>query len=363
MNTQFQFVIRAVRHLFGGLVGAGSILLIASSAQAQNLFVSLSGNGTIIEFTNGVASQQGTFASGLSGPAALAFDSAGDLFESDNGSGTIIEFTNGVAAQQGTFATGLYPNGLAFNSAGDLFEANENGGGVGSIIEFTNGIAAEQGTYATGVGNPYNIAIDSAGDLFLTRQGSQNIIEITPGGVRSTVGNSSAFYPAGLACDSAGDLFVSENSSGIICEFVNNGGTLNSTPITVASGLHSPAGLAFDSAGNLFEADSGSGNIYEFTNNAGTLSSNAVTFASGLNGPVALAFAPKPKLSVSIKMFAGIIMNNGQIGSNYLIQTTSNLSTSNWVTLTNVTLPTNPYIYIDYSSYTNSQQFYRVQPQ
>jgi hypothetical protein len=66
---------------------------------------------------------------------------------------------------------------------------------------------------------------------------------------------------------------------------------------------------------------------------------------------------------VSIKMFAGIILNNGNIGSNYLIQATANLASSNWTTLTNVTLPSQPYIYIDYSSYTNSQQFYRVQPQ
>jgi hypothetical protein len=59
-------------------------------------------------------------------------------------------------------------------------------------------------------------------------------------------------------------------------------------------------------------------------------------------------------------MFAGIIINNGQIGSNYLIQATANLSTSNWTTLTNVTLPSQPYIYIDYSSPTNNQRFYRA---
>lgn len=66
--------------------------------------------------------------------------------------------------------------------------------------------------------------------------------------------------------------------------------------------------------------------------------------------------------SVDIKMFAGTIVN-GPLGSNYLIQATTDLSTSNWVTLTNVALPTQPYIYIDYSSYTNTQRFYRAVPQ
>jgi N-acetylneuraminic acid mutarotase len=79
-------------------------------------------------------------------------------------------------------------------------------------------------------------------------------------------------------------------------------------------------------------------------NAAGSVTSLAVTLAS-----------------VDIKMFAGVIVN-GPLGSNYLIQATSNLMSS-WTTLTNVALPTQPYIYIDYSSPTNRQQFYRAVPQ
>jgi hypothetical protein len=62
--------------------------------------------------------------------------------------------------------------------------------------------------------------------------------------------------------------------------------------------------------------------------------------------------------TVDIKMFAGVIVN-GPLGSNYLIQATSDLLSS-WTTLTNVALPTQPFIYIDYSSPTNSKQFYRL---
>jgi hypothetical protein len=62
-----------------------------------------------------------------------------------------------------------------------------------------------------------------------------------------------------------------------------------------------------------------------------------------------------------IQMFAGVILY-GPLGSNYLIQACSNLSSS-WVTLTNIALPTQPYIYIDYSSPGNGQQFYRAIPQ
>jgi DNA-binding beta-propeller fold protein YncE len=131
MKTPFNFSMRAACDSFGRMVCAGAVMLIASSAQAQNLFVADS-NGTINEFTPGGV--QSTFAS-LSIPFGLAFNSAGNLFVA-GGAGDIYEFTpDGV---QSTFASGLSgPQGLAFNSAGNLFVADLGGGGT--INEFTPG--------------------------------------------------------------------------------------------------------------------------------------------------------------------------------------------------------------------------------
>jgi hypothetical protein len=74
---------------------------------------------------------------------------------------------------------------------------------------------------------------------------------------------------------------------------------------------------------------------------------------SATSQPVMLA-------SVDLQMFAGVVVN-GPLGSNYLIQATPTVQT-NWVTLTNLALPTQPYVFIDYSSPTNRQQFYRAVP-
>jgi hypothetical protein len=63
--------------------------------------------------------------------------------------------------------------------------------------------------------------------------------------------------------------------------------------------------------------------------------------------------------TVDIRMFAGIIIN-GAVGTNYTIQSTPALSPSNWTTLSNIALPSLPYIYIDFSSITNPTQFYRA---
>ena len=78
MKTKFKSIIRNACHSFGGMVCAGAFMLIASSAQAQNLFESDWGGGTINEFTPG--GTKSTFASGLVAPEGLAFNSAGDLF-------------------------------------------------------------------------------------------------------------------------------------------------------------------------------------------------------------------------------------------------------------------------------------------
>src|SRR5579859_739742 len=94
-----------------GTAFAGAVLLLASSAPAQNLFVSGS-SGNIYEFTPGGV--QSTFASNP-GAAGLAFNSVGNLFVANNANGSIYEYTPGGV--ESTFATGLPgATGLAFRS-------------------------------------------------------------------------------------------------------------------------------------------------------------------------------------------------------------------------------------------------------
>src|SRR5208282_717048 len=186
MKTKFKSSIRATCHLFGGAVCAGAVMLISTSAQAQNLFVSdyandTVGSGNIYEYMpSGV---QSTFASGLSGPAGLAFNSAGDLFEADELSGNIYEFTPGGV--RSTFASGLYyPYALAFDSAGNLFECGL-GGPNNYIYEFTpSGIKTIFST-ATLSGSS-GLAFNSTGNLFDVNPFYGNIFQFTPGGTRTT---------------------------------------------------------------------------------------------------------------------------------------------------------------------------------
>jgi hypothetical protein len=159
----------------------------------------------------------------------------------------------------------------------------------GRILEYAPGSQTPTTFHSGGLGEPGGLAFNSAGILFVADTLDGDIDEITSGGTLSTFA-SGLTNPNGLAFDSAGDLFDADYRGNTIYEFINNKGTLSSTPAVFKSGLSRPTDVAFDSAGDLFESDFTSGNIYEFKNSGGTLSTTAITYASGFLEPYGLAF-------------------------------------------------------------------------
>ena len=72
-----------------------------------------------------------------------------------------------------------------------------------------------------------------------------------------------------------------------------------------------------------------------------------------------LHYAPPPP-SVAIQMYAGLTIS-GQIGATYQIQYSPKLnSPTNWATLTNLTLPSSPYLFFDAASASRPVSFYRA---
>ena len=260
-ETNVKSAIGLARHLFSKALCLGAVILICSSAWAQNLFVSGGdpGNGKIFEFTpDGVET---TFASGLNSPQNLAFDSEGNLFVVD--SGAIYKLT--PDAVRTTFALGLPgPLGLAFDRAGNLFVVDGS-----NIDKFTpEGVRT---TFAVGLDGPFALAIDSADNLFVTDSldivapGHAHIYKFTPDEARTTLA-SGLLAPTGLAFDSTDNLFVVDEGDidglgAAIYKFTSGG---------VRSTFASPflcigAGLAIDDAGNLFVPDWCTGDIHMFT--------------------------------------------------------------------------------------------------
>lgn len=316
-------------------------MLVASSMEAQNLFVVMDGTN-IAELTPD--GTQSTFVSGVHSPVGLAFNKAGNLFVGAQAYPTlnydIYEYAPDGA--QSTFAPAAGQlETLAFDSSGELFEADNNSG---SIYEYTPG--AVRSTFASGLGNfPGGMAFDRTGNLFVSDQDNGTIIKITPGGAQSTFA-SGLDLPAGLAFDKAGNLFVADNfPPGNIYEYTPDG-----VQSTFASVPGLPFALAFNSAGDLFVsvATSTNGAIVEITPE-GTQS----IFVSGPYGLVGSVFAFQPVPRLQAAATNSTLQVTVSMPSPYystIIQASTNLV--DWVnictntppfTLTNSTATTAPY--------------------
>ena len=206
MKTKSKSALGLTCHLFSRAVCLGAVILICSSASAQNLAQNLfrsdglRGNwynpGNIYELVPCGATGcvvQRSFASGLNGPEGLAFDSAGILYVADEGSGNIYKFK--PTGARSTFTSGLTsPMGLAFDRAGNLFVTDE---GSGNIYEFKP--TGVRGTFAFGLSGPTGLAFDSAGNLYVACFGSGNIYKFTPHGVRTTFASGLSYpYSSGV---------------------------------------------------------------------------------------------------------------------------------------------------------------------
>ena len=170
-----------------------------------------------------------------------------------------------------TFASGLStPFGVAVDAAGNLFVSN------GDTVSEVSPAGKVSPVFA-GVSSPGALAFDAKGNLYFTDGDSGTVDKVTPAGAVSTFA-SGFLEPLGLAFDAAGNLYVADGFGTV--SKVTPAGTVS----TFASGLDGPAGLAFDSAGNLYVADN-AGNTVSKVTPSGQVS----TFASGFNVPNAVA--------------------------------------------------------------------------
>jgi len=182
------------------------------------------------------------FASGLTGPAGLAFDNSGNLFCANHTDNAISKITpDGTVS---TFASGLnYPVGLAFDNSGNLYVSNRYGNNTISKIT-PEGIVS---TFASVFFTPGGLAFDNSGNLYVANFYNGTISKITPDGTVSTFVNSGLNYPVGLAFDNSGNLYVSNYSGNTISKITPDGSTVS----TFAT-IYRPQFLAFDNIGNLY---------------------------------------------------------------------------------------------------------------
>jgi sugar lactone lactonase YvrE len=195
--------------------------------------------------------------------------------------------------------TQVSAQGLTFDAKGNLFTAEDV---LNRISKYPPGNPTGS-VFASGLNMPYCVAFDGAGTLYETDNGSGNIFQFTPAGVKTTF-SGGLNEPTGVAVGPDGRVYVSESggASGIGTVYRYSQGPGGTKIRTVfASGMSSPQAIVFDAAGNLFVADF-HGEIYKVAPDG-----TKTTFASGIGAAVGLAF------NASGNLFVSQLIDNGPI--------------------------------------------------
>ena len=263
-----------------------------------------------------------TVSSAFSAIYGLAVDGSGNIFVADSPGPSNTGFVKEILAADGSVKTLTtvspgFISDVAVDGSGNIFVAGYDGT-AGSPTGFLKEIVAGGGSINTVVslpsGSALGVAVDGSGNVFFIEGegGGYAVKEIVagtggnaPGGVSatSTVNTLASGFsqPFGLAVDGSGNVFVADTVSHVVREIVAGvGGNVDASMLsTVGTGFSVPEGLAFDGNGNLFVTDFGNNAVYEilpgsqkFPTTAVGSSSAALTINFTIDTPGTLASTP-----------------------------------------------------------------------
>lgn len=306
-----------VDHPFGVAVdGAGNVYVTATFNHA--IFkISPAGNQTVFAgaiSTRGSVNGAGSDAR-FDSPSGLAMDKDGNLYVADTGNNLVRKITpDGLVGSLPGLATNR-PYGVAVDASGNVYVANT---GSHTIREFHadtfwfETIAGQDGTWGSTDGdrshakfsNPIGIALDRAGNIYVSDQSNHTIRKIGTDGQVSTlagmageqgstdgVHDAARFsYPIGIASDSRGTVYVGDVGNGTIRKITPEGlvftlagaaAVTGSTdgPLALAR-FKDPWGIVSDHSGNIYVADSDNLTLRKI-NAAGVVSTLAGVAGSG----------------------------------------------------------------------------------
>jgi uncharacterized protein (TIGR03437 family) len=254
------------------------------------------------------------------------------------GTGDYADAGNNVPATSAMFR---FPYGLAFDSAGSLYISDYAANRVrkmtlgGNITNFAGSSSSSYGgdgglATAAAIYEPGLLATDSAGNLYIADTGN-GLVRKVSGGIITTVAGTTSSHPSGatatstaigppdgLAVDSAGNLYISEPALGYIAQVTPSGAITNiagngqftfaGDGLALSVPLNEPAGIVFDSKGNLIFADRLSSRIRELipdapsglsinsgdaqTGNAGAVLPTPLTVLASFQGGVPIPGSP-----------------------------------------------------------------------
>jgi hypothetical protein len=183
------------------------------------------------------------------------------------------------------------PYGLALDPLGTVYVSSYNDNSISQITA-----SGTTSTLAGGLNQqPAGLAIDSAGNTYVALWGAPNVSKITAAGVVSTFDGWGGYTtPCGVAISPAGDIYVSDNFNNAIYKITPAG-----VRSTFVAAINAPFLMCFDPSGNLYVANSGS--KISMVTPAGVVS----TYAAGLAKPMGVAYDPSTNTIIATENTSG----------------------------------------------------------
>jgi len=253
----------------------------------------------------------------LADPSGVAVDPAGNLYIADSSNHRVRKVssdglittvagngTQGFSGDGGpaTSAELNWPLGVATDATGNLYIADyasnrvrkvsPNGTitSVGYVTPFPGGGG---GFWSPALSEPWSVAVDSAGNLYIADFGHSRVLKVSSGGsIISAVGSGTIGFsgdggpaagaqlknPAGVALDAAGNLYIADqgnyrvrevSADGIITSIAGNGTKSFSGDggLAARARLLYPVGMAVDRTGNVYIADTANNRVRRISSN------------------------------------------------------------------------------------------------
>ena len=323
-------------------------VVFACAASGQTYYIkTVAGNGSSGYSGDGSLAVTAQF----DGPSAVAVDTAGNWYIADlnngrirkvNPAGIVSALAGGGTAGRGDGGPAAKaqlssPRGVAVDGSGNVYIADSGDSRVRKVsTDGTITTVAGGGSPTTGVGDggpavgaklsqPYGIAVDRSGNIFIADAGAACIRKVGVDGVITTVAgggkadrgdgglavNATFSRPTGVAVDAAGNVYVADrldyrirrvNTAGIISTVAGGGDSFrgDGDPATSAR-LYGPVSVAVDSAGRLFLTDED--NSYVFMVTPGGI---ILTVAGQVDGGGSSIGDGGPATSASLRSPAGL---------------------------------------------------------
>ena len=260
-----------VSYTGGGLSQPAGLAIDA----AGNVWAANSNANTLSELSPlGVpANANGFTGGGLDEPFSVAIDQQGNVWTANTYGNSISKFTSGgqpLSPAAGFTGGGLYfPFGMAVDAAGSVWVGNLYDKATSYISHF-DGLGtplAASGILDGVMGEIGDIQLDGVGNLWVTGLDSGSLIRIptTSTPVPTVYSTGVLTKVQGEAIDAAGKIWVSGASTGTFGEFSSTGQSLGTN--VAGGGLKQNRFLAIDGAGNIWTPSYAPGGVVsEFTN-------------------------------------------------------------------------------------------------